>query len=263
MMARDKIVECEPITISKFNEYVNMASERRNMLIRTDSKSSGTNNYTRSDIKILNNRENWYPWQVELYGMLYDKNKKVKPAAERKIIFIEDPDGNNGKSTFMKWLKANEPNPQQIGLLSEGTAGQLKSAAISLSQENTRIYILDIPRTEADNLAGVYNVVEMIKNGMINSQFYGKQQSCLNDIPHIIICGNHRLPLSEWSVDRWQVYRIDNKTKKLVDVSEKKQKEARMMLKNQAIEDEIERIKLKQKYKSNLKLLRALKKESN
>lgn len=43
MMARDKIVECEPITISKFNEYVNMASERRNMLIRTDSKSSGTN----------------------------------------------------------------------------------------------------------------------------------------------------------------------------------------------------------------------------
>ena len=77
MLCREKIIECEPISIGKFNEYINKASESRNMLIRTDSKSSGSN-YSHSDIKLLNNKENWFPWQKQLYDMLYDKNNCIK-----------------------------------------------------------------------------------------------------------------------------------------------------------------------------------------
>nr|YP_010207913.1 hypothetical protein KQ351_pgp077 [Pseudo-nitzschia micropora]UBA14926.1 hypothetical protein [Pseudo-nitzschia micropora] len=83
--------------------------------------------YDGADVQVLENRENWHPWQEELYKRFFYTSGEIKPAPidDRKILFIYDEKGCSGKSTFFKWLYWK--NMDDISWLSLGTTRQLKS----------------------------------------------------------------------------------------------------------------------------------------
>ena len=175
------------------------------------------NEYRGEDITILNKKDNWYPWQIDLYNQIFLTDNIFKKADERKIIFLYDPIGKCGKSTFFKWLYFNNKN--EVGRITYGSAGQLRSSVINIREK--KLYIIDLPRAKAKNDSEVelLNVIEDIKNGFITSPFYGKGESLLMNPPHIIISANYILNQDLLSEDRWISYKIDKSKKKLKDIT--------------------------------------------
>jgi len=83
------------------------------------------NNHTQvsdgRDIQIFKDSNNWYPWQKQIFNKLFEKEnnfKRIKFPDHRKIITLIDFKGNSGKSSFWKYLYAN--NKQDIGRLTYG-----------------------------------------------------------------------------------------------------------------------------------------------
>lgn len=198
--------------------------------------------YNGNDIKILNDRKNWYPWQIKFYEMKFNKVNKIKDATDREILFIEDINGNCGKSTFWKWLYINHNT--DIGILSEASSSQIKANIVGLGTK--KLYIIDLPRTQSESgTAGLINALESLKNGMINTSMYGSTDVLCMSPPWIVLTGNS-MPLSSWTPDRWKVFSINNKTKDWKDISKEKRKEAKEQI---IIEQKIQRRKFDLKKK--------------
>ena len=176
-------------------------------------------NYNGSDVQILEDRENWHPWQVELYEKFFYKTgemKKAKPE-DRKIYFLYDPKGCSGKSTFFKWLLwKNSPN---IGYLTSGTASQLRSALSKTDYKD--MYLCDLPTSlgaqGSRRLIDLMGVIEELKSGIFMSVMYGKNSLILQNKSHIIISSNQLIDPNRLSKDRLEILKIENK--KIVDVT--------------------------------------------
>jgi len=166
------------------------------------------NVYTRSDIDFLWEEDKRYPWQVKLLEKIFDKvPTTIKDPIDREIIWITDKQGNSGKSKFTKFLCVYNPN---IVKISFGTANQLRSAVISSGPK--MCYILDMPRTlgEDDSILSVISVVEDISNGFLVSSFYGSSTNLIMNPPHVIIFSNKDCPVQTLSLDRWDIYIMEN-----------------------------------------------------
>lgn len=178
--------------------------------------------YKGNDVKFLQDKKIWFKWEKRLYNILFNKYGTVKKADDRQIIFIQDEGGNCGKSKFLKYLYLCDP--LNIGLLDEASAGQIKSS-ISKIQEDKRIFLIDLPRTESiQGTTDLMNVLESLKNGVCISNFYGNLRIKMTEPPHIIICGN-RMPNGLFSTDRWRVYDLNKTTKDWEDITESKTKD--------------------------------------
>lgn len=166
--------------------------------------------YDGSDIKVFENKANWYPWQIDLYNMIYNKDGSIKEPDPRAIISIVDFEGASGKSSFFKYIYLQDEE-KNIGRASYGTAQQLRSAIIG--QGVKKIYIIDLSRAKsrADAQEDLLSVLEDCKSGFILSPMYGQAKELIMAPPHIIVSSNYMFNTELLSKDRWHVYELKNK----------------------------------------------------
>lgn len=241
--------KCEALTKTEFNTILNKFKESNDYRIHQENQLNYK--YNAKDIEILFDNKNWHKWQKNLYKLLFNAQGRIKPADNRKIIFIEDPKGNSGKSSFLKYLYYKYKN--DIGLITEGTSAQLKKSIVT--QGAKKIYCVDLPRT-ADNsigTSGLSNALESLKNGLITSVMYGggtESDQLLITPPWIIVTGND-LSGSTWTPDRWEVYKI-RKDLDWENISDQKRKEAikeiELIKKERKLEMMKREIKIKKAY---------------
>jgi len=139
------------------------------------------------------------PWQAKLEEI-------CSPVPDdRTIHWIFDPDGNNGKTSFCKYMYV-----KYNAMLCTG--GNIKdiSCSIALLQKSGKdlnsknIFIFNFPRcTEKIS----YKSIEAVKDGLIFSPKY--ESSCLVfNSPHLICFANNMPNTDQLSMDRWKFYRI-------------------------------------------------------
>lgn len=215
--------------------------------------------YDGKDIAVFNNKEKYYSWQKTLTNLIFEQHGGFKEAHDREIIFIEDKLGNSGKSSFFKYWYTKHGD--DIGILSEATASQLRSNIIKLGKR--RLYIIDLPRTESElGVKDLINAIEVLKGGFLNSSFFGRGDTRIMNPPHIIVAGNY-LPSGSISPDRWKVLTLIKEKDDITckETSKEKQKEA-----SEEIEEKVKRkllIKKFEKYKTKIleKRLKNIEKE--
>jgi hypothetical protein len=210
-LPKEQICEAKGITKEYLQTSMVILEKDTRYAIKNQGKFMGSYEdepYTGSDIKIFNNRDNWHPWQKDVYDLVLDTNGDWKEPHQRHIISIIDKAGNTGKSSFFKWLYFN--NPDTIGRLGYASSSQLKSSIVSIGKK--QLYIIDLARSKSknDSQSDLLAVVEDLKSGLVINPMYGSGKSLLIDPPHIIICSNYVLDYKSLSADRWQVYEIKN-----------------------------------------------------
>lgn len=155
---------------------------------------------------------------------MFDERGKIKTPDNRKIISIVDETGNNGKSTFFKYLLVK--HSRTIARFCYGKAAQLRTRAINTGGK--QIYIVDLARTRGkdDSEADLLAALEDIKSGLVTSALYGKENTLVMTPPHIIISSNYIFHYDWLSSDRWEIYVIKNNKLKKLNVSIENKKEA-------------------------------------
>jgi hypothetical protein len=210
----EKNYSIKNLTVEKMNATIEEATEyctKSETSIALPVYSYDIQPYIPSDLVVLTKDENYYMWQRDVLERITDKREftkdfKITAADDRSIVAIVDPQGNSGKSKFVKNLCFH--NPYEVAKLAFGSAQQLRSAVISAGPK--RVYFLDIPRTLglSDNIDDIISTVEDIKNGFVVSSMYGKHQQLMMPPPHIVIFSNKEINPTLISYDRWVLYRI-------------------------------------------------------
>jgi len=120
-----------------------------------------------------------YHWQQELTAM-FDSGFG---SDSRKIIYIYDPVGNTGKSTFIKRMLYTNEN--DVALLT--TTFNPVSLVSSLIVLGPRLYYLaDFPRVKGD-VSQLLSVCEGLKNGLLVSSMYGRNEKLMMMPPTVCI----------------------------------------------------------------------------
>lgn len=168
--------------------------------------------YEGKDIKFLEDKGQWFPWQRELATRMFGQGDSLKPAySDREILWIYDPRGCSGKSKFVKYLCSNHVGIVKVPF---GTAAQLRNALISIGKQ--RVYFMDIPRQlgREESIDALLSVAEDLKNGFICGAFYGKYVSMMFEPPMVVITTNMEFPEDKkTSYGRWTFLEIDKDTK--------------------------------------------------
>lgn len=167
--------------------------------------------YTGSDIKIFEDKTKWFPWQREIYNLMFDENGNLREAHPRHIYSLIDIDGNSGKSSFFKWVLYKHSD--LVGRIAYGTASQLRSSLVNIG--NKKIYIIDLARSKskADKEEDLLSAIEDLKSGLVINPMFGNGKLLLMEPPHIIISSNYLLNYQLLSKDRWQIFQLkQNKT---------------------------------------------------
>jgi len=135
-----------------------------------------------------------YDWQTNVLSKL-----SVVPD-NRKIIWVSDPDGCNGKSTLVNICLRRDYVGQCILL-----DGRVSDMAYAYNGQ--RIVFFDITRTQADNLDHLYSFAEKLKNGVLfSSKFDSKPK--IFDPPHVVFLSNSSPDMSKWTMDRYDIINV-------------------------------------------------------
>ena len=214
-----KSFDCAVDALTKSNFTKVIDELKNNQSYKNNIDPSISNRYRGLDIKLFNDRKNWYEWQSTLYDKLFLKGGTFKVPDPRKIIFILDQEGNCGKSSFFKWLYFN--HPQDIGRITYGTSSQLRSSVLNIGPK--KLYIVDLPRTKGkeDRIEELLSVGEDLKSGAITSNMRGHGATLLMEPPHVIFSSNYVIDQNALSEDRWESYEIIKNNKKLKDITKK------------------------------------------
>ena len=180
-------------------------------------------NYNASDIAILDDKKNWFKWQEKLYSKMFYANNEIRlPNPEdRKIIFIYDPEGFSGKSTFYKWLYYH--NSDCIGCLTIGSSSQLRSSLTKIPYKS--IYLFDLSRSlektvlDRSRIPDLMSVVEELKNGLVIDVMYGNHNTILQNRSHCVISSNFLIDPGSLSKDRLEFFEI-TKNKQLLNITD-------------------------------------------
>lgn len=164
--------------------------------------------YKGKDLAVFE-EQGFYPWQEEVNKIIFeDDSMDIKIASGREVIWIDDMEGNNGKSLYTKYLCYNNPN---ITKLAFGSGSQMRA---SIVDEGARAcYIVDIPRKlcNDDFKNNIFSVIEDLKCGFVKSSMYGQSKTLFFEPPLVIIFSNFRCPIEQLSIDRWKIMGIVNK----------------------------------------------------
>lgn len=139
---------------------------------------------------LINEYGKYLPYQQQIIDIVEKKPDK------RKIIWIYDPVGNNGKTELCKHLCCNN----NFLRLTNG-----KTNDISYVWKGQHV-VFDFSRSQEEVIN--YGVLEDLKNGMVTSYKY---ESCVKhfDIPHLFVMANFLPNISKMSLDRWLIYKIN------------------------------------------------------
>lgn len=154
--------------------------------------------YCSDEFRPLDIITNLYPWQKDLLEIY-----KSTPN-NRDIYWIYDGDGKRGKSSFMSYLAYH----YNIIFLNAGDNKNIANIVYNKDMRLCKCLFLDIPRTKGNKCP--YAVLECVKNGIITNTKFETGAKVFN-APHIFITSNFPPDLSELSLDRWQIYEINEK----------------------------------------------------
>jgi len=151
-----------------------------------------------------------YKWQLQAYEI-------ANKTDCRKITFIYDPNGNNGKSIFCEWLEY-ENIADEIPTCNSYEDISSYVCSRRAQNFNSNCYIIDMPRgLKKEKLSQFYSGIETIKNGICFDKRYTASKIRF-DRPQIIIFTNTLPKETEClSADRWQIYTLHNLHKELND----------------------------------------------
>ena len=193
--------------VSKRDFHTDYKRYRNNKSITV--KGEHVDEYDGKDIRVYKEKDNWYKWQRKFYDMIFDEKNMVREANDREIVFIEDFEGCGGKSTFLKYIYLQ--NTLNVGLIQTGTTGQIKSLICNMGPK--KLYLVDLPRTPgSEGLNDLISTLEILKNGLVQRNFFGDGNILCMAPPWIVIVGNI-MPLGNWTPDRWVVFTLDKKTR--------------------------------------------------
>lgn len=133
-----------------------------------------------------------YPWQKYLDGILEEDPD------DRKVIFVYDRDGNNGKTWFCKQYVKKHDDAQLL------TPSKKADMAYAL-REDIRVLFMNLPRTDdpKDNNY-VYSFIESVKDGIVFSPKYESRMKYLNKV-HVVVMMNQEPNEDLLSKDRYVI----------------------------------------------------------
>jgi hypothetical protein len=165
---------------------------------------------TKEDTEAITNIEVEKPEELiydEPYGWQIDALEVVTKTPDRRTIhWMWEPDGNIGKSTFVRYLVIKHG-----ALVCAGKAADVKFM-ISQCKKAPKVIIFDVPRSNAGFIS--YTAIEEVKNGLFANSKYESSMHVQN-WPHVLVFGNQPPDYEKMSDDRWNVKYI--KSNKLVD----------------------------------------------
>lgn len=132
--------------------------------------------------------EQWYQWQADLLDYLHSEEAKKD---DRAIVWVTDPVGNQGKSTLVRYLVANEDAVYING----------KVADMAHAYNGEPIVLFDVTRTQLDNMDHLYSFAEMLKNGLIFSPKYESGMKVFPS-PRVVFFANQTYARGKWTEDR-------------------------------------------------------------
>lgn len=133
-------------------------------------------------------------WQNNLLENL------LKEPDDRKIYWIYDKTGNNGKTVFAKYLCFHHN-----AIYVNGKCSDALNIIFNTDMDKTNIVIFDLPRSQGSNVS--YTGIESIKNGIIYNSKYETGMKLFNS-PHLVIFSNELPEMEKLSLDRWEIITI-------------------------------------------------------
>lgn len=124
--------------------------------------------------------------------------KKLLKQDSRKVIWVNDPIGNNGKTFLSKYL---------IAMHNGFYVMNGKNADIAHSYNYEPIVIFDYSRSQEEHIN--YGIIEQLKNGIIFSPKYNSHTKLTNNTK-VICFANFAPDLEKLSSDRWDVINLEN-----------------------------------------------------
>lgn len=128
------------------------------------------------------------PWQLKVVDLLLEQDN-------RKVLWIYDQIGGNGKSVLTNWLI-------------DGTVGAFfcnggKIGDIAYAYQNEPVVVFDLPRSSEEFTP--YRAMECLKDGRF---FSPKYQSCRKRFKpaKVVVFANFRPVRSKMSDNRWVIY---------------------------------------------------------
>ena len=150
-----------------------------------------------------------YMWEKQIIEILKGEIN------DRDIHYVVGKCGNNGKTTFAKWIYLNFPKVVVLG----GKKDDMKNGIIKYQEKNKclpKIVIINLPRCLQDYTS--WGGIEEIKDMFFFSGKYEGGMVC-GPNPHVVIFSNSEPPYDKMSMDRWKVYEIEEKGGPLTPIS--------------------------------------------
>lgn len=141
-----------------------------------------------------------YPYQEKLEEI-------VKEYDERTIHWINDQDGNHGKSVFCEYLEYHKLAIELPPIRTMEDLMQVAHGAWEAQPEN-RAFVVDLPRgMKGNKLADFLAAIETIKNGKVYDKRY-KYKAQRYNRPQIILFTNQEPDLKLLTRSRWKIWKI-------------------------------------------------------
>ncbi len=138
-------------------------------------------------------------WQKKMLEKLRE------PPDFRTMHWVCDPKGNNGKTSFLKFLCWKE---NAVGLAYAHSADALNLVS---KMPDRPIYAWNLTRSKPAQLSelDLYSAMESVKDGyFINTKYETKM--VLMCRPHVVVFANHLPKFAQMSADRWKIWKIIN-----------------------------------------------------
>ena len=137
------------------------------------------------------------PWQQEIMD-----NVITQPVDPRKVYWYWEPNGNIGKSQFVKFCVVKH----NALFCDGGKKSDIVNLVFNNDMDECNLIIWDIPRCNLGSIS--YSALESIKNGLVCNTKYETGTKVFNP-PHIIVFANAEPEEPEkLSDDRWVITEI-------------------------------------------------------
>lgn len=141
--------------------------------------------------------KNLYRWQAKV------RDYCTGPVNDREILWLWDPEGSKGKSSFTKYMVYHHKAATFAWSDTKHTLYRVASTPAS------RIYIFDLTRSKPTEYGqeDLYSALESIKNGLVQSAMYTSPMKVFAP-PHVIVFANFEPNRAQMSADRFSVHRV-------------------------------------------------------
>lgn len=135
------------------------------------------------------------PWQTRVVDLV------THDPSPRQIHFLVDKTGNSGKTYLSDFLESSQEKVQVM------KPGKVADMAFEYD-ENTKVLIIDVPRSKMDKFEYMYSFLESIKDGRLFSSKYEPVTKRFLT-PHVIVMMNEEPDYLALSEDRYDVIEIN------------------------------------------------------